>query len=152
MLGDVLSYPAGKSALAPFVGGQAHHGDDRFDFADYQTMVVEHEKDERCDEGGSFIAIVESIILRDGECERSRKIGDITFSFIREQIYGSRKGGFNQPVVTNALRSAILFDLIRVYGVEHITRYPQRFDWPMILRTHLFASSRSAFLNSALTS
>ena len=128
MLGDVFSNPAGKPALAPLVCGQAHHGDDRFCFADYQTMVVEHEKDEGCDEGGSLVAIVESMILRDPERKRSRKIGDITFGFIREQVYGSRQRGFNQPVVTNALRSAILFDLIRVYGVEHIARYPQWLD------------------------
>ena len=83
MLGDVLSNPARKPALAPFVGGQANHGDDRLRFADYQTMIVEHEKDESCDQGGSLVAIVESMIFCEPECERSRKIGDVTLRFIR---------------------------------------------------------------------
>ena len=127
--------PGGKLRRSQLALRQFQHGRHHLGLAGGDFKAVVEEKDLRRENRRTLVAVDEAVILRE-----PGGIGRSQFKhrglFVMEQMPGLGQGGLNAALVTNAIRTAMLFNLFAMERQHQIEFDPAGF-------VH-FASSESA--------
>ena len=88
-------------------------------FMDIKTNAIVGQEQASDHPGRAFIAVDESVVLRQAKSVGSRQSRSVGFAIDR-QVLRARQGGLDRALVTHALAAAVLRQLPIMDGVDHL--------------------------------